>query len=65
MKMSDFEILRSDQDMCECCHEVSEPGEKFGQVDGAIMCPGCLEDYRKDHPDLEALVSRAEYLEDR
>jgi hypothetical protein len=39
----------NEQDMCECCHEVSEPGERFPQADGAIMCPGCLEDYRKDH----------------
>jgi hypothetical protein len=23
----------NEQDMCECCHEVSEPGERFPQAD--------------------------------
>lgn len=53
-------------DVCAMCGETAEvDGEGFETVDGDKMCPGCKQDYRKDHPDMEEKVAEAEYREDR
>lgn len=54
----------SDQcDMCGATVDCSVPDqemEKFVLADGDLMCPACLADYRRDHPDWEAVVEEAE-----
>lgn len=42
-------------DQCNQCGEVAARGAEFAQVDDVMLCPGCLADYRGDHPSLEEL----------
>jgi len=46
------------------CH-VDDPPDTLVEVDGMLMCPSCHRDYRRDHPDLENVISMAEYRKER
>lgn len=53
-------------DVCAMCGETAEIDEQFTDiVEGDKYCPACARDYRRDHPDMEEEVARAEYLEER
>ena len=53
---------------CGACGEVAhvdDLADTIQEVDGVLMCQSCHRDYRKDHPDMENVISLAEYREDR
>lgn len=53
-------------DVCAMCGETADFDEHFEFVEGDRMCPGCKQDYRRDHPDMEEEIARAEWqLSDR
>lgn len=49
------------------CSQCGQETDQLFDVVGFArdVCEGCMEDFRKDHPDMEELVAHAEYLEDR
>lgn len=51
-------------DQCRVCGEVAAMGSSFARVAGDVMCPGCLADYRQDHPDPEEEAAKAEWYRD-
>jgi hypothetical protein len=52
-------------DRCCQCGDVAERGEEFHKTRDGIYCSGCLADIRRDHPDMEEEIAKAETREDR
>jgi hypothetical protein len=42
-------------DRCDQCGEIAARGAEFPKIEDETFCPGCLADYRADHPRLENL----------
>jgi hypothetical protein len=53
---------------CEVCGEVShvdDPPDTIQYVDGTAMCAACHRNYHQNHPDMENVISMAEYQKER
>jgi hypothetical protein len=53
-------------DRCGQCGKVATRDEVFPRYEGQVLCPGCLADLFKEHPDMEQALNEVEWqMEDR
>jgi hypothetical protein len=52
-------------DQCCQCGDVAARGQSFPVIPDGIYCPGCLAEMREKRPDMENVISMAEYREER